>query len=49
MPSADGSMVKWTSSLASNEVFQVRVLVGLLTNDERKGYPIGDGTRLEAG
>ena len=30
MPSAYGSMVKWTSCLASNEMFQVRVLVGLL-------------------
>ena len=41
MPSAYGSMVKWTSSLASNEVFQVRVLVGLLTN--------GRATRLATG
>ena len=31
MPSAYGSMVKWTSSLGSNEVFRVRLLVGLLT------------------
>ena len=30
MPSAYGSMVKRTSCLASNEMFQVRILVGLL-------------------
>ena len=41
MPSAYGSMGKWTSSLASNEVFRVRVLVELLTN--------GRATRLATG
>ena len=52
LPSAYGSMVKRTSCLASNEMFQVRILVGLLMKRElnkRKGNPIGDGTRLEAG
>ena len=35
-----GSMVKRTSSLASNEVFRVRVLVGLLKdNNETEGQP----------
>jgi hypothetical protein len=49
-PSAFGSMVKWTSCRASNEMFQVQILVGLLMNKhKRKGNPIGDGTRLEAG
>ena len=44
-------MVKWTSCLGSNEEFRVRYLVGLLMKHfmKRKGYPIGDGTRLEAG
>ena len=44
-------MVKRTSCLASNEMFQVRILVGLLNEKltKRKGYPIGDGTRLETG
>ena len=61
MPSADhryaavpSSMVKWTSSLASNEVFRVRVLVGVLTTTEGLPRPtlrVGarDGSRLEAG
>lgn len=50
LPSAYGPMVKRTSCLVSTEVFRVRVLVGLLEdNDKRKGNPIGDGTRLEAG
>ncbi len=56
MPSAYGSMVKWTSSLASNEVFRVRVLVELLTRLNTEGLPrptlrVGarDGSRLEAG
>jgi len=44
MPSADGSMVKWTSCLASNAGSNP----GRAT-DKRKGYPIGDGSRLEAG
>ena len=39
MPSAYGSMVKWTSSLASNEVFRVRVLVELLTELKTEGLP----------
>ena len=40
MPSAYGSMVKWTSSLASNEVFRVRVLVELLTEElKTEGLP----------
>ena len=43
-----GSMVKRTSCLASNERFQVRILVGLLMKN-RKGNPIGDGSRLEPG
>ncbi len=48
--SAFGSMVKRTSCLASNEVFRVRVLVELLPIAcKRKGHPMGDGTRLEAG
>lgn len=35
-----GPMVKRISSLASNEVFRVRVLVGLLEeNDETEGQP----------
>ena len=42
-------MVKRKSSLVSTEVFQVRILVGLLIGDKRKGNPMGDGTRLEAG
>ena len=51
LPSAYGPMVKRTSCLASNEMFRVRVLVGLLKRqcNKRKGNPIGDGTRLEAG
>jgi hypothetical protein len=49
-PSALGSMVKWKSCLASNEMFQVQILVELLMEKyKRKGNPIGDGTRLEAG
>ena len=35
MPSADENdapMVKWTSCLGSNEVFRVRLLVGVLEN-----------------
>ncbi len=48
--SAYGSMVKRTSCLVSNEKFRVRVVVGPLEkNRKRKGYPIGDGARLEAG
>ena len=39
-------MVKRTSCLASNEGFQVRILVGLLN---WKGNPIGDGSRFEPG
>ena len=40
MPSAYGSMVKWTSSIASNEVFRVRVLVELLTEElKTEGLP----------
>ncbi len=46
--SQHGSMVKRTSSLASNEKFQVRFLVELLKH-RWKGKPNGDGTRLEAG
>ena len=43
-------MVKGTSCLGSNEAFRVQVLVGVLkVKNERKGNPIGDGTRLEAG
>ena len=45
-------MVKRTSCLASNEKFRVRFLVGLLDVEKlnkRKGHPIGDGNRLEAG
>ena len=44
-------MVKWTSCLGSNEEFRVRYLVGLLIEEmkKRKGNPIGDGSRLEAG
>jgi hypothetical protein len=43
-------MVKGRSCLGSNEAFRVQVLVGVLTvTNERKGNPIGDGTRLEAG
>ena len=44
-------MVKRKSCLASNEMVQVRILVGPLTENsmKRKGYPIGDGSRLEAG
>jgi hypothetical protein len=49
LPSAYGSMVKRTSCLASNEMFQVQILVRLLIGKKRKGNPIGDGTRLEAG
>ncbi len=47
LPSAHGSIVKWISHLSSKEVCRVRILVGLLT--KRKGNPIGDGSRLEAG
>ena len=47
-PSAYGLMVKWTSYLVSTQAFRVRILVGLLIV-KRKGYPIGDGSRLEAG
>jgi hypothetical protein len=40
MPSAYGSIVKWTSSLVSNEVFRVRVLVELLTEElKTEGLP----------
>ena len=40
MPSAYGPMVKRKSSLASNKVFRVRVLVGLLKdNNETEGQP----------
>ncbi len=41
-------MVKRTSSLASNEKFQVRFLVELL-EQRTEGQPNGDGIRLEAG
>ena len=45
-----GSIVKRRSYRASNPVFQVQILVELLlANYKRKGNPIGDGTRLEAG
>ena len=51
-----GPMVKRRSSLVSTEAFRVRVLVGLLEDrrtegqtDKRKGHPMGDGVRLEAG
>lgn len=48
-PSLPGSMVKWTSCRASNPAFQVRVLVELLSDNSRKGHPMGDGSWLEAG
>ena len=36
MPSADGSMVKRKSCLASTEMFQVQILVGLLFEELNK-------------
>ena len=39
LPSAYGSMVKRTSCLASNEMFQVQILVGLLIAKKTEGQP----------
>src|SRR6516164_219177 len=55
LPLADGlnwpPIVKRRSHIASTEGFRVRVLVGVLNRErgERKGFPTGDGNRLEAG